>query len=256
MIRNGIAVAFGCAVVFPALAGSAARNPRLERKLAPGGIGTVAVLELDCPTVFAFDRGGMRLDLRADPDGLVEVVRARSAVDLTLAGPDASASDVGPALRAGPAGGRVSIRLNPGDRVSLWPVRWLDVRGGVGRLVVSATAADWAFTVRADEFRGDALAVDCDGTPRELKAGGRLDLDREGAKTVFRLTGGEKTGEKTGEVVKVVEDAKPPPEPPKPPEPQAEAPSPRADADPAPPLPSVTTEREAGEAPPAAPVSP
>lgn len=237
MIRNVVVVAIGLAAACEVLAGSTPEAPRSERKLAAGAIGTVAVLELDCPTVFAFDRGGMRLDLRAGPGGLVEVLRARSAVDLTF---------------AGTAAGRVALRLAPGERVSFWPVRWLEVRGGGGRLVVAASAADWAFTVRADRVRNDrvrddALAVDCDGTACELKAGERLDLDREGGKAVFRVSGGERGGE-------VVAEAKPPPEP-------AGMPvrgrtSPRAHTGEAPPLPFVATEMSAWEVRPAPPVSP
>jgi hypothetical protein len=182
-----ILVVVGLAVACEVLAGPVAEDPRSERKLPAGGIGTVAVLGLDCPTVFAFDRGGMRLDLRAGPGGLVEVLRARSVVDLTF---------------TGMAGGRVSFRLNPGERVSLWPARWLEVRGGEGRLVVTVIAADWAFAVRIHRLRGESLTIDCDGTPCEFKTGERLDLDREGGKTVFRASGGERKGE-------VVAEAKP-----------------------------------------------
>jgi len=233
MIRNALLVTAGAALalVVGREALAAPKPPRSEKKLEAGGIGMVEVLKLECPTVFAFDRGGMRLDLRAGPDGLVEVVRARSGVRLTF---------------AGTAGGRVAMRLAPGERVSLWPVRWLEVRGGEGRLVVAAVAADWAFALRADSVRGKALEVDCDGTACSLKSGDRLDLDREGGRGVFRVSGGERKGE-------VVAEAKPPPPPPAPVEARR---SRQPDARRAPPLPFVDTDLGAWEVRPAPPVSP
>jgi hypothetical protein len=231
MVRNAILLAAAFALAGEALAAPAPKPPRSEKKLEAGAIGMIEVLKLDCPTVFAFDRGGMRLDLRAGPDGLVEIVRARSVVELTFTGTD---------------GGRLAMRLRPGERVSFWPVRWLEVRGGEGRLVVAAAAADWAFALRADRVRGEALEVDCDGTACSLGEGDRLDLDREGGKAVFRVSGGERKGE-------VVAEAKPPPPPPTPIETR---PSRRRNTRRAPPLPFVDKGFGAWEVLPAPPVSP
>ncbi|MHC4248925.1 MAG: hypothetical protein ACYS9X_07340 [Planctomycetota bacterium] len=232
MIRNILLVMLTLAAAGKALAAPAPETPRSERKLAAGGIGTVEVLKLECPTMFAFDRGGMWLDLQAGPDGLVEVLRARSAVELTF---------------TGTSGGRVALRLAPGERVSFWPVRWLEVRGSEGRLVVAAAAADWAFTVRADRLREEELAVDCDGTACPLKAGERLDLDREGAKSVFRVSGGERKGDIVAEAKPLEVSVEIPTEVPT---------SPGAGAEGAPRLPFVTTEWGAWEVRPAPPVSP
>lgn len=179
-------------------AASAGAEDRVRRDLSVGEAAELGVLEIARPTVFEVVCDRKRVVVRATPEGMIEFLEAGVPVNVTVTGVE---------------GNRARFTFRQGDRVSVWPVSRVEIRGGDEAFSARVAAADWAFVVRAEKVQGDKLSVDCDGIPCELRAGQRLDVDRERGKTVFRAIGRTWPG-------RLVEAREPPPgRPPRPPKP-------------------------------------
>lgn len=227
-----VAAFVGVLAAGPAAAEPAAEAPDYhETGLGAGETVEILPFMLDRAAVHDVTRGEGRLTVRATPGGVVrlECPDTRAEVRVT-----------------GASGSRAAFALRPGDRVSVWPVRRLEVRAEPGDLAVTIAAADWAFVIRADETSADGLGVQCDDARCNLMTGWRLAMDRRGDRAVFRVVQREWPGE-------VVEEKRP----------RAGREAEGASAgeatraeEPAPPLPLVETGWAAWEVRPAPPVSP
>ena len=143
----------------------------VKQQIAPGQQAEIEPLELDRAAVFSISTGKVRLDIRATPDGMVQLVNV--AVDVEVAA-------------LGAEGNRVTFRLTRGTSVSIWPVERMLVTGGETNFALDVTAAGWAFVVRADSVGRRGLSAICDGAPCTLYNGQRIDADRKGSRVVFR----------------------------------------------------------------------
>jgi len=169
-MRRAACVLLGLVVALPAVAaGAEGAYERIYDKLERDESMEINLLDMDGPVVHEITCNGMRLTIRVTPDGLMQIQ-----------GPDVLVSI------EGSEGGRADLALGAEERISVWPVRRLTIRGGAAGFSVGATAADWAFVVRADQAPEGGIGVICDGIQCNLMTGGRLDADREGDRVVFR----------------------------------------------------------------------
>lgn len=196
MIRWAGLAAVCVLVAGRAVSFAAEGEERITRELAPDGAEEIDVLALERPTVYEFSAATARLKVRLTPDGVVEFLETDAPVDTMVRGTERN---------------EVRFRLQPGQRVSIWPVATLTVRAVEGGFSVDAAAAGWAFVVRADDVGARGLSVRCDGIPCKIRSGQRIDSDRKGPKVVFRVAGG-RSGY-PGRIVGVTEPKEPPPRP-------------------------------------------
>lgn len=164
-----------CVLVAAGAVSSAAEEERIAKELASGGSEEVNVLALERPVVYEFSTAAARLKVRLTPDGVVEFLETTADVEMAVRGTE---------------GGEVRFSLRSGQRVSIWPVATLKVGAVAGGFSVEAAAGGWAFVVRADDVGRKGLSVKCDGIPRRISSGQRIDSDRKRGKVVFRVTGG------------------------------------------------------------------
>lgn len=164
--------------LFPALGAMGAMAPsaedeeRIPRELAADERVDLDLFDLERPAVFVLTTEGATMEVRATPDGLVQILKALALIRVSVQGAE---------------GNRAVFNVHPGEQVSVWPVRRLAVTGGKREFTVRAHAAAWAFVVRADKVGRRGLKVQCDGLGCTLLRGQRLDADREGSKVVFRV---------------------------------------------------------------------
>ena len=154
---------------------AAEEEDRVTRELAPDATEEVDVLALERPAVYVFSTAEARLEVRLTPDGLIQFLQTSVPVGTKV---------------VGTGNNRVSFRLKPGQRVSVWPVATLTVRAAEGGISVEAAAAGWAFVVRADEVGRAGLSARCDGIPCKIRNKERIDSDRRDGKVVFRHVAG------------------------------------------------------------------
>ncbi len=146
----------------------------VERDLPPDGAVGIDAATLERPTVFELTCGEGHLNLRLTPDGLLEFLKTNVGVGVSARGAE---------------GNLVGVEIRRGERISVWPVERIVVRGGADAFTVYAAAGQWAFVVRADKVRRGGLPARCDDLRWTLRSGERLDTDRLGTKVVFRATG-------------------------------------------------------------------
>jgi hypothetical protein len=208
---------------------------RHEIRLRPEQNAVIEPFMLDRVAVHDITSGDRRLSVRATPDGFLRFDAPAAAAEVTV---------------TGTAGNRATFRLQPGDRVAVWPARRLEVRASPSGFSADVAAADWAFVIRADGTSRDGITIRCGGASCLLMAGWRLAMDRRGDDVVFRVVQKEWPGRIVGK-------------PEKPVSPQKDAKKREGEAKPAadaaertPPLPLVDRNWAAWEVRPAPPVSP
>jgi len=144
---------------------------RIAQEIAPGRQAQIRPLDLENGALFRLSTGDVHLEVRATPDGMVQLTGVTVDVDFSAVGAE---------------GNRVTFRLPRGSGVSVWPVERILVTGGEKSFALDMTAAGWAFVVRADNVGPQGLSATCDGVPCRLYEGQRLDADRKGSRVVFR----------------------------------------------------------------------
>jgi hypothetical protein len=161
-------------VAFPSRAGTAAEpgEGRVRKELAVGETVKIGVLDLDQATVYEVLCKGDRLALLLETDGVVQFISVGTKVDVSV---------------TGTRGNRSEFSLSSNDLVSAWPMRWLVVRRTEDGFTLEAEAAGWAFVVSAHRTGEEGLDLVCDGVPSVVKAGERLDVDREEDGLAFRV---------------------------------------------------------------------
>ncbi|MHC5055927.1 MAG: hypothetical protein ACYTKD_14555 [Planctomycetota bacterium] len=224
-------IAAACCLAGLPAAGGEGDLDRHEIRLRPEQNAVIEPFMLDRVAVHDIASGDRRLSVRATPDGFLRFHAPAAAAEVTV---------------TGTAGNRATFRLQPGDRVAVWPARRLEVRASPSGFAAAVGAADWAFVVRADKTSSDGITVRCGGASCLLMAGWRLAMDRRGDDVVFRVVQKEWPGRivgKPGKPAPVRKEA-------------GEAEPVKDAAERVPPLPLVERRWAAWEVRPAPPVSP
>lgn len=153
---------------------SESAEDRVSKELPPDSAVGIYSSVLERAAFFELTQGDKHITVRVTPDGLLQFLDADAGLDIAVRGTE---------------GNLVSVELKPDERISIWPVERIIVRRGTDVFTVTATAAHWAFVVRADKVRRGGLPARCDNLPCTLRKDERLDTDRLGKRVVFRLAG-------------------------------------------------------------------